>query len=172
MNKNFFSNIDSIKNDKNISDRISFQKLNIDKYEEQIEKYEKDIEKKHTDEISLIAKLREIKGDEKNHKDNLICNELKDKKKLEYTKKKEELFKSLELNMEDGKKKREEILDLIKGIESSKKEIRKLEYSKTQSIFKELEIAKNNILIGFGNYIYDNEKNKKLIDILNEEVNY
>ena len=45
--------------------------------------------------------------------------------KLNIRKKKEELFNSLKSNMEDGKKKREEILDLIKGIESSKEEIRK-----------------------------------------------
>ena len=58
MNKNIFSNIDSIK--KNTSNSISFQKLNIDKYEKEIEKCEKDIEKKHKDEISLIIKIREI----------------------------------------------------------------------------------------------------------------
>jgi hypothetical protein len=74
--------------------------------------------------------------------------------------------------MKDGKKKREEILDLIKKIESSKEEIRKLEFSKTVNILGEVEKAKNNILIGFGNYIYDNEKNKKLIDILNEDIDY
>jgi hypothetical protein len=74
--------------------------------------------------------------------------------------------------MKDGKKKREEILDLIKKIESSKEEIRKLEFSKTVNILGEVEKAKNNILIGFGNYIVDNEKNKKLIDILNEDINY
>ena len=100
------------------------------------------------------------------------CNDLKDKQKREYSKKKEELFNSLELNMKDGKKKREEILDLIKKIESSKEEIRKLEFSKTVNILGEVEKAKNNILIGFGNYIYDNEKNKKLIDILNEDIDY
>ena len=55
MNKNFFSNIDSIKNDKKISDSIYFQKLDIDKYEKEIEKSEKDIEKKHAYEISLIG---------------------------------------------------------------------------------------------------------------------
>ena len=172
MNKNFFSNIDYIKNDKKISDSIYFQKLDIDKYEKEIEKSEKDIEKKHAYEISLIAKLREIKGDEQNHIDNIICNDLKDKQKSDYNKKKEELFNSLESNMEDGKKKREEILDLIKKIESSKEEIRKLEFSKTVNILGEVEKAKNNILIGFGNYIVDNEKNKKLIDILNEDINY
>ena len=172
MNKNIFSNIDSIKSDKNTSDSISFQKLNIDKYEKEIEEYEKDIEKKHKDEISLIIEIRKIKENEKNHIDNIICNDLKDKQKSDYNKKKEELFNSLESNMEDGKKKREEILDLIKRIESSKEEIRKVEYAKTQSIFKELEIARNKILIGFSNYIYDIEENKKLIDILNEDINY
>ena len=172
MNKNIFSNIDSIKSDKNTSDSISFQKLNIKKYKEEIEKCEKDIEKKHKDEISLIIEIRKIKEDEKNHIDNIICNNLKDDKQVEYTKKEKELFNSLESNMEDGKKKREEILDLIKRIESSKEEIRKVEYAKTQSIFKELEIARNKILIGFSNYIYDSEENKKLIDILNDNNNY
>ena len=172
MNKNIFSNIDSIKNDKKTSDSISFQKLNIKKYKEEIEKCEKDIEKKHKDEISLITEIRKIKENEKNHIDNIICNNLRDDKQVEYTKKKEELLKSLKSNMEDGKNKREEILDLIKGIESSKEEIRKVEYAKTQSIFKELEIARNKILIGFSNYIYDSEENKKLIDILNDNNNY
>ena len=172
MNKNFFSNIDSIKNDKKISDSIYFQKLDIDKYEKEIEKSEKDIEKKHAYEISLIAKLRKIEGDEKNHIDNIICNDLKYKQKSEYNKKKEELFNSLELNMEDGKKKREEILENIKKIESAKEEIIRLKYTRTESIFKELEKAKNEILIGFSNYIHDNENNKKLIDILNEDIDY
>ena len=172
MNKNIFSNIESIKNDKDISSSISFKKQDIDKYEQEIKKYEQEIDEKHKDEISLIIKIREIKENEINHKDKIICNELKDGKKEEYNKKKEELRKSLVSNMENGKKKREEILENIKKIESAKEEIINLEYSRTKSIFKELEKARNEILIGFGNYIYDNEKNKKLIDILNEKNNY
>ena len=164
MNKNIFSNIESIKNDKDISSSISFKKQDIDKYEQEIDE-------KHKDEISLIIKIREIKENEINHKDKIICNELKDGKKEEYNKKKEELRKSLVSNMENGKKKREEILENIKKIESAKEEIINLEYLRTKSIFKELEKARNEILIGFGNYIYDNEKNKKLIDILNEKNN-
>ena len=93
MNKNIFSNIDSIKSDKNTSDSISFQKLNIDKYEKEIEEYEKDIEKKHKDEISLIIEIRKIKENEKNHIDNIICNDLKDDKQVEYTKKKRRIIK-------------------------------------------------------------------------------
>ena len=171
MNKNIFSNIESIKNDKDISSSISFKKQDIDKYEQEIKKYEQEIDEKHKDEISLIIKIREIKENEINHKDKIICNELKDGKKEEYNKKKEELRKSLVSNMENGKKKREEILENIKKIESAKEEIINLEYLRTKSIFKELEKARNEILIGFGNYIYDNEKNKKLIDILNEKNN-
>ena len=172
MNKNIFSNIESIKNDKDISSLISFKKQDIDKYEQEIKKYEQEIDEKHKDEISLIIKIREIKENEINHKDKIICNELKDGKKEEYNKKKEELRKSLVSNMENGKKKREEILENIKKIESAKEEIINLEYLRTKSIFKELEKARNEILIGFGNYIYDNEKNKKLIDILNEKNNF
>jgi hypothetical protein len=172
MNKNIFSNIESIKNDKDISSSISFKKQDIDKYEQEIKKYEQEIDEKHKDEISLIIKIREIKENEINHKDKIICNELKDGKKEEYNKKKEELRKSLVSNMENGKKKREEILENIKKIESAKEEIINLEYLRTKSIFKELEKARNEILIGFGNYIYDNEKNKKLIDILNEKNNF
>jgi len=169
MNKNFFSNINSIRNDKNISDSISFQQKDINKYEKEIKDYIDDIDEKHRNEITLINKIREINEDEANHIDNIICNELEDKKKDEYQKKREELFRTLNLNIMDGKKKREEILDFIKKIEDSKEEIRKLEYSRSYSIFKELEKARNNILIGFSDYIYDNEKNKKLIDILNEK---
>ena len=165
MNKNIFSNIESIKNDKDISSLISFKKQDIDKYKQEIKKYEQEIDEKHKDEISLIIKIREIQENEINHKDKIICSELKDEKK-------EELFKSLVSNMENGKKKREEILENIKKIESAKEEIINLEYSRTKSIFKELEKARNEILIGFGNYIYDNEKNKKLIDILNEDIDY
>ena len=33
MNKNFFSNIESIKNDKDLSSSITFKKQDIDKYE-------------------------------------------------------------------------------------------------------------------------------------------
>ena len=172
MNKNIFSNIESIKNDKDISSLISFKKQDIDKYKQEIKKYEQEIDEKHKDEISLIIKIREIKENEINHKDKIICNELKDGKKEEYNKKKEELRKSLVSNMENGKKKREEILENIKKIESAKEEIINLEYLRTKSIFKELEKARNEILIGFGNYIYDNEKNKKLIDILNEKNNF
>ena len=172
MNKNIFSNIESIKNDKDISSLISFKKQDIDKYKQEIKKYEQEIDEKHKDEISLIIKIREIQENEINHKDKIICSELKDGKKEEYNKKKEELRKSLVSNMENGKKKREEILENIKKIESAKEEIINLEYSRTKSIFKELEKARNEILIGFGNYIYDNEKNKKLIDILNEKNNY
>ena len=172
MNKNIFSNIESIKNDKDISSLISFKKQDIDECEREIKKYEQEIDEKHKDEISLIIKIREIKENEINHKDKIICNELKDGKKEEYNKKKEELRKSLVSNMENGKKKREEILENIKKIESAKEEIINLEYLRTKSIFKELEKARNEILIGFGNYIYDNEKNKKLIDILNEKNNF
>ena len=172
MNKNIFSNTESIKNDKDISSLISFKKQDIDKYKQEIKKYEQEIDEKHKDEISLIIKIREIQENEINHKDKIICSELKDGKKEEYNKKKEELRKSLVSNMENGKKKREEILENIKKIESAKEEIINLEYSRTKSIFKELEKARNEILIGFGNYIYDNEKNKKLIDILNEKNNY
>ena len=172
MNKNIFSNIESIKNDENTFNSISFQEKDINKYEKEIEEYEKDIEKKHKDEISLITEIRKIKENEKNHIDNIICNDLKDDKKVEYMTKKEKLFNSLNSNMVDGKKKREDILALIKKIESSKEEIRKVEYAKTKSIFKELEIARNKILIGFSNYIYDSEENKKLIDILNDNNNY
>jgi len=169
MNKNFFSNINSIRNDKNISDSISFQQKDINKYEKEIKDYIDDIDEKHRNEITLINKIREINEDEANHIDNIICNELEDKKKDEYQKKREELFRTLNLNIMDGKKKREGVLDFIKKIEDSKEEIRKLEYSRSYSIFKELEKARNNILIGFSDYIYDNEKNKKLIDILNEK---
>jgi multidrug efflux pump subunit AcrB len=172
MNKNFFLNIDSIKNDKNISSSITFQEKDIEKYEKEIQEFEKEIDKKHKDEISLIVKIREIKENEKNHKDNIICNDLKEEKEEEYKKKTEKLFNSLKLNMKDGKKKREEILENINKIESAKEEIIRLKYTRTQSIFKELEKARNEILIGFGNYIYDNEKNKKLIDILNEKNNF
>ena len=172
MNKNIFSNIESIKNDENTFNSISFQEKDINKYEKEIEEYEKDIEKKHKDEISLITEIRKIKENEKNHIDNIICNDLKDDKKVEYMTKKEKLFNSLNSNMVDGKKKREDILALIKKIESSKEEIRKVKYAKTQSIFKEIEIARNKILIGFSNYIYDSEENKKLIDILNDNNNY
>ena len=172
MNKNIFSNIESIKNDKDISSLISFKKQDIDKYKQEIKKYEQEIDEKHKDEISLIIKIREIQENEINHKDKIICSELKDGKKEEYNKKKEELRKSLVSNMENGKKKREEILENIKKIESAKEEIINLEYLRTKSIFKELEKARNEILIGFGNYIYDNEKNKKLIDILNEKNNF
>ena len=63
MNKNFFSNIDSIKNDKNISDSIIFQKLDIDKYEKEIEKYEKDIEKKHAYESEYLNLMEELLDD-------------------------------------------------------------------------------------------------------------
>jgi hypothetical protein len=171
MNKNIFSNIESIKNDKDISSSISFKKQDIDKYEQEIKKYEQEIDEKHKDEISLIIKIREIKENEINHKDKIICNELKDGKKEEYNKKKEELRKSLVSNMENGKKKREEILENINKIESAKEEIIRLKYTRTQSIFKELEKARNEILIGFSNYIYDNENNKKLIDILNDKKN-
>lgn len=171
MNKNFFSNINSIRNNKNISDSISFQQKDINKYEKEIKEYIDDMDKKHLNEITLITKIREINDDESNHIDNIICNELEDKKKDEYQKKREELFRTLNLNIMDGKKKREEILDFVKKIEDSKEEIRKLEYSRSKSIFTELEKASNNILIGFSDYIYDNEKNKKLIDILNENNN-
>ena len=164
MNKNFFSNINSIRNDKNISDSISFQQKDINKYEKEIKDYIDDMDEKHLNEITLITKIREINEDESNHIDNIICNELEDKKKDEYQKKREELFRTLNLNIMDGKKKREEILDFVKKIEDSKEEIRKLEYSRSQSIFTELEKARNNILIGFSDYIYDNEKNKKLIN--------
>jgi hypothetical protein len=165
MNKNFFLNIDSIKNDKNISSSITFQEKDIEKYEKEIQEFEKEIDKKHKDEISLIVKIREIKENEKNHKDNIICNDLKEEKEEEYKKKREKLFNSLKLNMEDGKKKREEILENINKIESAKEEIIRLKYTRTQSIFKELEKARNEILIGFSNYIYDNENNKKLIKL-------
>ncbi len=172
MNKNFFSNIESIKNDKDISSSITFKKQDIDKCEQEIKKCEQEIDEKHKDEISLIVKIREIKENEENHIDNIICSDLKDGKKEEYKKKKEELLKSLVSNMEIGKKKREKILENIKEIESAKEDIINLKYSRTKKIFKELEKTRNEIFIGFGHYIYDNEKNKKLIDILNEKINY
>ena len=93
MNKNIFFFLYSIKNDKKTSDSISFQKLNIKKYKEEIEKCEKDIEKKHKDEISLITEIRNIIENEKNHIDNIICNDLKDDKQVEYTKKKRRIIK-------------------------------------------------------------------------------
>ena len=169
MNKeNFFSKINEIKNNEDISTRIIIQKKEIEKYEKLIEEYEKDIDTKIKKDISLISKLREINEEENNHKDNIICNDLKDDKNEDYENKKEELFKSLKLGT---KYEEDNILNLIDNIESSKEEIRKLEFSRSQSILTELEKARNRILIEYGGYIYDNEQNKKLIDILDEKKN-
>ena len=166
---NLFSAIDSIKNNEKISQQITFKKKDIDKYEKNIEEYEKEIDKKLKKELSLISKLREIKEDEKNHIDNIICNDLKDEKNEDYINNKNELFDSLKLGIkyEEGK-----ILENIENIESSKEEIRNLEFTRSQSIFTELEKTRNQILIKFGNFIYDYEENKKLIDILNDKNNY
>ena len=166
---NLFSAIDSIKNNEKISQQITFKKKDIDKYEKNIEEYEKEIDKKLKKELSLISKLREIKEDEKNHIDNIICNDLKDEKNEDYINNKNELFDSLKLGIkyEEGK-----ILENIENIESSKEEIRNLEFTRSQSIFTELEKTRNQILIKYGDYIYDYEENKKLIDILNDKNNY
>ena len=166
---NLFSAIDSIKNNEKISQQITFKKKDIDKYEKNIEEYEKEIDKKLKKELSLISKLREIKEDEKNHIDNIICNELKDEKREDYINNKNELFESLKsgIKYEEGK-----ILENIENIESSKEEIRNLEFTRSQSIFTELEKTRNQILIKFGDFIYDYEENKKLIDILNDKNNY
>ena len=169
IQENLFSKIDSIKNNVEISNKITFQKRDIDKYEKEIEEYEKEIDEKLRKEISLISKLREIKEDEKNHIDNIICNELKDGISEDYKNKKNELFDSLKTGIEYEESR---ILKNIKSIESSKEEIRKLEFARSQSIFTELEKTRNKILIKFGDYIYDYEENKKLIDILSENNNY
>ena len=78
-------------------------------------------------------------------------------------------FESLKsgIKYEEGK-----ILENIENIESSKEEIRNLEFTRSQSIFTELEKTRNQILIKYGDYIYDYEENKKLIDILNDKNNY
>ena len=169
IQENLFSAIDRFKNNEEISQQITFKKKDIDKYEKNIEEYEKEIDKKLKKELSLISKLREIKEDEKNHIDNIICNELKDEKKEDYINNKNELFDSLRsgIKSEEGK-----ILENIENIESSKEEIRKLEFTRSQSIFTELEKTRNQILIEYGDYIYDYEENKKLIDILNDKNNY
>ena len=169
IQENLFSKIDSIKNDVIINDKITFKKKDIDKYEKEIEEYEKEIDKKLRKEISLINKLREINEDENNHIDNIICNDLKDGKNEEYINNKAELFESLRSGIKYEETK---ILNYIQSIESSKEEIRKLEFARSQSIFTELEKTRNKILIKFGDYIYDYEENKKLIDILSENNNY
>jgi chromosome segregation ATPase len=169
IQENLFSKIDSIKNDVIINDKITFKKRDIDKYEKEIEEYEKEIDKKLRKEISLINKLREIDEDENNHIDNIICNKLKDEKNEDYKNKKDELFESLRKGIKYEETK---ILNYIQSIESSKEEIRKLEFARSQSIFTELEKTRNKILIKFGDYIYDYEENKKLIDILSENNNY
>ena len=169
IQENLFSAIDRFKNNEEISQQITFKKKDIDKYEKNIEEYEKEIDKKLKKELSLISKLREIKEDEKNHIDNIICNDLKDEKNEDYINNKNELFDSLKLGIkyEEGK-----ILENIENIESSKEEIRNLEFTRSQSIFTELEKTRNQILIKFGDFIYDYEENKKLIDILNDKNNY
>jgi len=169
IQENLFSAIDQIKKNENFSEKIAFKKRDIDKYEKEIEDYEKDIDKKLRKELSLISELRKIKEDEKNHIDNIICNELKDEKREDYINIKNELFDSLRLGIkyEEGK-----IIECIENIESSKEEIRKLEFARSQSIFTELEKTRNQILIKFGDYIYDNEENKKLIEILENKNNY
>lgn len=169
MNKeNFFSKIDEIKNNKEIVENIIYKKRDIEKYEKQIEDFENDIDTKIKKDLSLICKLREINEEEKNHKDNIICNDLKDDKNEDYLNKKEELFESLKLGT---KYEEDKILNLIDNIESSKEEIRQIEFSRSQRILTELEKARNRILIEYGSYIYDNEQNKKLIDILDEKKN-
>ena len=169
IQENLFSAIDRIKKNEKISEKITIKKKEIDKYEKEIEVYEKDIDKKLRKELSLISKLREIKEDEKNHIDNIIWNELKDEKREDYKNIKNDLFDSLRLGI---KYEEEKIFEHIKNIESSKEEIRKLEFARSQSIFTELEKTRNQILIKYGDFIYDYEENKKLIEILENKNNY
>lgn len=164
-----FEEIKKIRNDNDFKGKLNFQKSEIKEANEQIQKLEDEIKKKHEKEFKLIKEIKELMDTEKNHEDNLICNELLKNKKKEYDEKKEELFNLLEKNAKSEKENREKILEKINKIEKSKEEIQDLYYIRNGKISLELEKTRYKILIKFGCYLYDNEKNKTLIDIINEE---
>lgn len=165
----FFEEIYKIRKDDIIKGKIDFQEGEKKEANTQIQELEDHIKKSHEKEIKLIKEIKELMDNEVNHEDNLICNELSKDKKIKYDEKKEELFNLLEKNTKSEKENRERILEKIKKIEKSKEAIQNLIYIQNEKISLELEKTRYKILIKFGCYLYDNEKNKNLIDIINEE---
>ena len=165
ITKEFSKSIEKIKKDEDIENKIKWQKNDINKYEKEIKDMNDTLEFKHKEEISLIKKIREINEDKNNHIDNLICNDLKQDKDTKFINLKKDLFTKLEENIKLEIEYKEKILERIEKIENCKKNIESLEETKIKRINLEIEKAKNGILLDLGNYIYDNEKNKKLINI-------
>lgn len=167
----FFSEIKKIKNDENLLKKIDWQTKEIDENKKKIQNYESEITKGHKKEFDLIKQIRDLNSDENNHEDSLICNELIKSKKTEYKDLYDKLYKNLEQNYKLEMDNRKKIIDRINKIEKAKEEIQNLIYAKDGGVAKEMEKTRYKVLIKYGNYLYDKENNKKLIDIINEQIN-
>ena len=167
----FYSNIEKIMKDEKLEKKIKFQMEEITKKEKEIKNLEKEIDSYHQKEIQIIIDLKEIMENEEYHENSLICNDLEKNYKKEYEELTETLYKNLEDNAKLEIEKRNKILDKINKIEKAKEDIRNIKYAKNNKIKAEIEKTRYKILIKYSNYLYDNEKNKRLIDIINEEIN-
>ena len=167
----FYSNIEKIMKDEKLEKKIKFQMEEITKKEKEIKNLEKEIDSYHQKEIQIIIDLKEIMENEEYHENSLICNDLEKNYKKKYEELTETLYKNLEDNAKLEIEKRNKILDKINKIEKAKEDIRNIKYAKNNKIKAEIEKTRYKILIKYSNYLYDNEKNKRLIDIINEEIN-
>ena len=168
LGKDFKEKLEEIRKDEEINKWIQIAEDEIKKSEDLIENYEKEIKEEYNKGFKVIEKIRKINEKEQNHKDNLICNELKEnyKKKLEELN--EQLDKIIENNLIVEKEKNKMIIKEINNIEEKKSSIIEKELERNNKIKKEIEKTKYESLIKYGNYIYDDEKNKKLIEILEQ----
>ena len=151
------------------NDLIKIPQDNIKKSEQLIELYKKEIEDEYNKGFQIIKNIRKLSEKEENHKDNLICNELKENKKKELEVLNKQLDEIIENNVKVEKEKNKMIIEEIKKIEKNKSLIRDYDISTNDKIRKEIEKTKYEALLKFGNYIYDNEQNKNLLQILNQQ---
>jgi hypothetical protein len=171
ISNNFHSEIEKIMKDEKLEKQIKWQMNEITKYEKEIKDWDKEIDSYHQEEIKIIYDLRAIMENEEYHENSLICNDLKKNDKRKYEELTETLYKNLEDNAKLEIEKRNKILDKINKIEKAKEDIRDIKYAKNKKIKAEIEKTIYKILIKYSNYLYDNEKNKRLIDIIKEEIN-
>lgn len=168
--KEFLSDIEEIKNDKEINSQINYRKEEIDNANKKIKEIEKEIKDKHKKEFNNISKIRKLIEDEENYENQLICNKLLSPKEKDINELYKELYNDLEKNTKFEIENREKINNEILKIEKMNEEILELNKKKYQKIAAEMEKSRYKLLINFGHFLYDYDKNKKLIDIINEKI--